>query len=514
MIEDVSNNKRIAKNTLALYARMLFAMFVGLYTSRVVLNTLGAVDFGIYNVVGGIVVIFSFLNSTMAAATQRFLAFEIGRGDDIESVRKVFSVSMTIHIILGFAIVILSETIGIWFIESGMTIPAERLKAAHIVFQFSIISCFLSIIQVPYDSLLIARERLDVFALFNICNVLLKLIFVILITKIAYDKLILYAFLTMLNGILLRIASKVYCLNKYKESRYYFERDFSLYKKIASFAGWNLSTHFVLVVRTQGVNMLLNHYCGPILNAARGIGIQVNGTLTQLSGNFQSAVVPQITKLYAAGRKDDMNDLVVKSSKLSYLLLVLLIAPFIVDTEYILSLWLGNVPDYAVLITKFTMAVTLIDSLSGTIGYAALATGELKKYQITISLVLILVFFASWIALFMGAVPQSVYVVEMIVLFAALFTRLWLLNGLVDFPCVRYIKEVVVKGIMISILSILVAYYTQKFMTPTFWRFCCVCATSMLTTSVIGYFIILTKSEQIFILNFARGILSKLKIRK
>lgn len=514
MAEAVSSNKRIAKNTLALYARMLFAMFVGLYTSRVVLNTLGAVDFGIYNVVGGVVVLFSFLNSTMAAATQRFLAFEIGKGDNIEAVKKVFSASMTIHIALAIAIVILSETIGIWFIESKMTIPAERMTAAHIVFQFSIISCFLSIIQVPYDSLMIARERLDIFALFNIGNVLLKLIFVILVTIIDYDKLILYAFLMMINGVILRIASKVYCLTKFKESRYKFDKDLSLYKQIGSFAGWNLTTHGVLVVRTQGVNMLLNHYCGPILNAARGIGIQVNGTLTQLSGNFQSAVVPQITKLYAAGRKDDMNDLVVKSSKLSYLLLVLLVAPFLVDTEYILTLWLGNVPEYAVLITKFTLAVTLIDSLSGTIGYAALATGDLKKYQLTISCVLIMVFFASWVALFMGAAPQSVYVAEMIVLFAALFTRLWLLKGMVDFPCIRYIKEVVVKGIIISLLSILVAYYTQKFMTPTFWRFCCVCATSMLTTSVIGYYVILTKSEQVFILNFAKGILSKFKIKK
>lgn len=511
MMEDVSNNKRIAKNTLALYARMLFAMFVGLYTSRVVLNTLGAVDFGIYNVVGGVVVLFSFLNSTLAATTQRFMAFEIGRSDDIQPVRKVFSVSMTIHIALGLLIVLLSETVGLWLLETKMTIPPERMNAARIVYQLSVVSCFLSIIQVPYDSLLIARERLDVYALFSVGNVLLKLVFVILMTKIGSDKLVFYAFLMMLNGILLRMVSKLYCLSKFKESRYYFEKDFTIYKEIGSFAGWNLSTHGVLVIRTQGVNMLINHFCGPILNTARGIGIQVNGTLTQLSGNFQSAVVPQITKLYAAGRKDDMNDLVVKSSKLSYLLLVLLVAPFIVDTEYILSLWLGNVPDYAVLITKFTLAVSLIDSLSGTIGYAALATGELKKYQLTISCVLIMVFFASWIALFLGAVPQSVYVAEMIVLLAALFTRLWLLNGMVDFPCVRYIKEVVVKGVIISILSILVAYYTQKLMTPTFWRFCCVCATSMLTTSIIGYFFILTKSEQIFFINFVRGFLSRLR---
>lgn len=504
-MEDISNNKRIAKNTLALYARMLFAMFVGLYTSRVVLNTLGAVDFGIYNVVGGVVVLFSFLNSTMAAATQRFLAFEMGKGNDLSAVRKVFSASMTIHIVLGILIVLLSETVGIWFIEYQMNIPSDRITAAHIVFQFSIISCFLSIIQVPYDSLMIAHEQFGIYALFNIGAVLFKLVLVILLTKINYDKLILYAFFMMVNSILFRVIAKIYCLSKYKESRFYLVKDISLYKKIGSFAGWNLSTHGVLVVRTQGVNMLLNHFCGSLLNAARGIGIQVNGTLTQLSGNFQSAVVPQITKLFAAGRVNEMNDLAIKSSKLSYLLLILLVSPFIVDTEYVLNLWLGNVPEYAVIITRFTLAVTLIDSLSGTIGYVALATGDLKKYQLTISSVLIMVFFGSWIALAMGAEPQYAYVVEMVVLFAALFTRLWLLNGMVNFPCMKYIKEVVIKGVVMLAMSIIVAYCIQTLMEPSFLRFCCVCASSMLTTTLIGYYVILTYTEREFVRNFIKS---------
>ncbi|MCQ2272828.1 MAG: lipopolysaccharide biosynthesis protein [Bacteroidales bacterium] len=511
MMEDVSNNKRIAKNTLALYARMLFAMFVGLYTSRVVLNTLGAVDFGIYNVVGGVVVLFSFLNSTLAATTQRFMAFEIGRSDDIQPVRKVFSVSMTIHIALGLLIVLLSETVGLWLLETKMTIPPERMNAARIVYQFSIISCFLSIIQVPYDSLLIARERLDVYALFSVGNVLLKLVFVILMTKIGSDKLVFYAFLMMLNGILLRIVSKLYCLSKFKESRYYFEKDFTIYKEIGSFAGWNLSAHAVLVARTQGVNILLNHYCGPILNTARGIGIQVNGTLTQLSGNFQSAVIPQITKLYSVGRVDEMNKLVVRSSKLSYMLIVLLVAPFIVDTEYILTLWLKNVPEYAVLITRFTLAVTLADSLSGTLAHAAYATGRMKKYQIIISSVLSMVFFGSWIALFMGAKPESVYIIEMGLLLVAVLAKLLLLRGMVCFPVTTYLREVVLKGIILSLCSISVAHVVQGLMDASFLRFCMVCFCSILMTSLVGYYVVLNKTERAFIVRWIKDKLPKFK---
>ena len=510
-MEDISNNKRIAKNTLALYARMLFAMFVGLYTSRVALNTLGAVDFGIYNVVGGVVVLFSFLNSTMAAATQRFLAFEIGRSDDIQPVRRVFSVSMTIHIALGILIIVLSETVGLWLLETQMTIPPERMSAARIVFQFSIISCFLSIIQVPYDSLMIARERLDVYALFSVGNVLLKLVFVILLTKIDSDKLVLYAFLMMLNGILLRIVSKLYCLSKFKESRYYFEKDYAIYKEIGSFAGWNLFGHAVMVARTQGVNILLNHFCGPILNTARGIGVQVNGTLTQLSGNFQSAVIPQITKLYSVGQVEEMNKLVVRSSKLSYVLIVLLIAPFIVDTEYILTLWLKNVPEYAVLITRFTLAVTLADSLSGTLVHAALATGRVKKYQLIISSVLTLVFLGSWIALFMGANPESVYIIEMVVQLIAILLRLCILRGMVRFPVTTYLREIVLKGIFLSLFSIAVAYLIQGIMAASFFRFCIVCLCSALMTSLAGYFIVLNKSERTFIVGFIKDRLPKFK---
>ena len=504
----ISDNKRIAKNTIMLYIRMLFTMAVGLYTGRVILNVLGDINYGIYNVVGGIVVLFSFLNSTMAVATQRFLTFEIGRGDK-EQLKRVFNASFTIHVVICILVVIIAETAGLWFLNEKLNIPAERMDAARIVYHISVLSTILGITQVPYNALIIAREKMNVFAYISIIEVILKLTLVYAISKINYDKLVLYAWLIFLNNTTILLIYRFYCIRNYNESKFCLVTDFSLYKKIGGFAGWNLMANIVLVLRTQGVNMLVNIFGGPLFNAARGIGIQVNGYVLQFVNNFTSASVPQITKLHASGNKTEMLKLVFRSSKFSFLLLVFLMTPLIVETEYLLGLWLGNYPAHTVSFTRLTLIATLAELLSGTLVHAALATGKIKKYQLFMSSLLSMSFIISLIALKKGAAIESVYLIEIIIYLCALLLRLKLLKNMVDLSPKDYLKSVVLRCIAILAISLLISYTITFFMIDSFVRFIVICICSTATTLLTSYFIGLDKNEQHSIINIIRNYCAK-----
>ena len=392
------SNKRIAKNTVLLYFRMLLTMGVSLYTSRIVLNTLGVEDFGIYNVVGGVVMMFSFMNSAMSSATQRFLAIELGKKDD-EQLKKVFSMSITIHAIIALIILVFAETLGLWFLNAKLVIPIDRMDAANWVYQASILAFMLTVMGVPYNAIIIANERMSVYAYVSIVEVVLKLFIVFALVWIGYDKLKLYAIFILCVTIIIWIIYNIYCKRNFPETRYRFFWDKSLYKTMMHYAGWNLFGNLAHVTIGQGLNILLNLFFGPVVNSARGIAYQVNTAVSGFVINFQMAMNPQIFKSYAANDLKYMHQLIFQGAKYSFFLLFFLALPLLIDTETILKWWLKIVPEYTVLFCRLVLINTLIDCISGPLMTAAQATGRIKKYQTAVGGLLLLILPISYLFL-------------------------------------------------------------------------------------------------------------------
>ena len=341
-----SNNKRIAKNTIILYFRMIITMTVSLYTSRIVLKALGVEDYGIYNVVGGVISMFSILSGSLSAAISRFLTFEIGKRN-FERVKIIFSTSINIQIILAFLIIILAEIIGVWFLNNKMVIPEGRLVAANWVLQCSIITFAINLISVPYNAIIVAYERMKAFAYVSIIEVILKLLIVYILLISRLDKLILYAILLLCISIIIRFIYGIYCKIHFKESNYSFVFDKELMRSMTGFAGWNFFGAGSHLLMTQGVNMLMNVFFGVAVNAARGIAVQVDGSVMSFVSNFTTALNPQITKSYASEEKGYMFSLMCAGAKYSFFLLLILSLPILFQTETILYIWLGQVPEYA-----------------------------------------------------------------------------------------------------------------------------------------------------------------------
>lgn len=479
-------------------------MLIGLYTSRVVLSTLGASDYGVYNVVGGVISLFSFLSAAMAGSTQRFLTYEIGKGNE-EKLRKVFSVSFSIQFFIGLLVLFLAETIGLWLVNTQLNIPADRMSAARIVYQLSIISCMLGINQVPYNALISAREKMNVFAYISIYGAVSKLILVIILSHLPYDKLVWFALFIFAINVSTRLISRTYCIKRFKESKLMLVKDWGLYKEIGSFAGWNLIAHCTKVARSQGVNIVLNVYFGPIANAARGIAQQVQGMIMQLVDSFQMATVPQITKSYASGDVCGMNKLITRSSKLSVMLLVLVIIPFFIEADSLLQIWLGQTPQYSVLFARLCLAVTIVDAFSGLMVYGALATGMVKKYQIVVSSILSLQFIITWIMFFMGMPPQSMYLSELIIYLIGLFARLFLLKGMVNFPIRHYIKEVVMKSTFTIVIAMILPTYIHMNYASGLLRLILVFTTSCITTIIVSAFFVFNREERTAVIKLFRN---------
>lgn len=480
-----TDNKRIVKNTISLYFRMIITMVISLYTSRIVLNALGVSDFGIYNVVGGVVIMFGFLNSAMASSTQRFLAFELGRKDNVR-LRQVFSISVTLHIFISIIIVLLSETLGVWFLNTRLTIPAERLAAANWVFQFSVLTSVLTVLSVPYDAAIIAHERMNVFAYISILEVSLKLGVVFLLQLFGYDKLVLYAILIFLVSLILRIVYGTYCTRNFKESHYRFFWEKKLFTEMTSFAGWNLFGVFAGIGYGQGVNILLNIFFGPLVNAARGIAFQVMGAVNQLVTNFQIAVFPPITKAYVSNDEKNMYRLIFASSKFSYYLLLLFIIPLFIEAKEILAFWLKYVPEYTVSFTRLVLIDVLVCSLSGPLQILAQATGRVRNYQLVVSIILLLNLPVSYLLLKMGHSPQSTFVVSIVLSTVALFARLVVLKTLTAFPVSVFLNKVVLTVLVVTIFIIPLPLYVQSIIPHKLLQFFLVgiCTIITLITSV------------------------------
>ena len=478
-----------------LYFRMILTMIVSLYTSRVILNTLGVEDYGIYNVVGGVVSMFAFFNSAMSSATQRFLSFEIGKGD-FAQLRKTFNATQIIHIGIAVFIFILAETVGLWFLKTYLVIPPERLEAAIWVYHFSVLSFMVSIIQVPYNATIIAHERMNVYAYVSIIDVTLKLLIVFMLTWITYDKLKLYGILHF--GVVFIIAAiyRVYTRRNFKESKFEFVKDQKLYKTLISFTGWSLFGNIAGVAQGQGVNIILNIFFGPVVNAARGIAVQVQAAVNSFVTNFQMASNPQIIKSYATNDNEYMTSLVIRSSKFSFYLLFLLSLPIILEINQILKLWLKNVPTYAPIFTILILVVILITSISGPLKIAVQATGKIAVYQAVIGTLLFLTLPISYVFLKLGYPPEVTLYVTIVIEIVALIFRFFFLKKLIGFPVSRFLKDVVVRNIIIVVFSTSLPLFVRFRMDANFWRLIIIVCIALIWNAIIIYIVGLNKTEK------------------
>lgn len=465
-----SNYKRIAKNAGMLYFRMLFTIATTLYISRLVLQALGVEDFGIYSVVAGFVAMLGFLNNAMTAATQRFLSFELGKTEG-GSVAQVFSMSMNIHILIALTALIVGETIGIWFVDTQLNIPLERMPSAKWVFHLALLAFMLSVITVPYKALVIAHEKINIFAWISISEAIFKLVAALLLTFIHWDTLILYGTLNLSVFILIFIIYKLYCRTYFTDSHYLFLWDRALFKNLISFTGWSLWGNLAFVMSGQGTNILLNIFFGPTVNAARSIAMEVSTGLNSFVSSLQVAVNPQIVKSYSANDLDYMHRLICYGAKYNFILLFFISMPVFVNTDFVIKLWLGSNPEYTSSFVKLIIINILIDCISAPLITAAGATGNIKRYQLITGSILLLNIPLSYIALRLGYSPESVVYVSILNAATALIARLILLKKLVSLPVYSYIKQVVFRSILILISTYLlyVVLFSKIVISANFW---------------------------------------------
>lgn len=447
----------MAKNAGMLYFRMLLTMAVTLYTSRVILQTLGVEDFGIYNVVAGFVTMLGFLNGAMSSATQRFLAFELGQSGK-KDMRGIFSMSMNIHILIAVLVLLIGETLGLWFVRTQLTIPIDKMVAAEWVFHLALLSFMVSIVSVPYNALIIAHEKMNIFALVSILNVMLKLLIVFMLSWFGMDKLILYALLSLAVVFAIFLVYRSYCKSKFIESRFRLYWDRRLFHIMLSYTGWNLWGNIAAVMSGQGINVLLNIFFGPTVNAARAIAMQVSGALNSFVQNLQVAINPQIIKSYAAQDMDYMHKLVCYGAKYNFFVLLFLSMPVLINIDTILQVWLGVVPEYTSVFVQLTIFNILVDSISAPLMTSAQATGKIKLYQLIVGGLLLLNLPFSYIVLRKGYEPYIVVYVGIFLSVVALIARLVILKKLVNLPLTEYIKEVIGRGILV-VTMISAIYY-------------------------------------------------------
>ena len=512
MSSNPENTKRIAKNTLMLYGRMLFSMVVSLYTSRVVLNTLGIEDYGIQNVVGGFVAMFSLISSSLSASVSRFLTFELGKGD-MERLKRVFSTSLIIHIGLALIVLIAAETIGLWFVNHKMVIPPDRLYAANWVFQASIVSFCFGLLSTPYNASIISHERMSAFAYIGILNVCLKLAIVLFIAHSSwkFDRLIIYSLLLVAVSILLQCIYLIYCRKHFKECRIHLVWDKQFVKEMGSFAGWNFIGCTAGLLKDQGVNILLNLFFGPIVNAARGIASTVNGAIGGFAGNFMTALNPQITKSFAANDKRYCFSLVERGSRFSFYIMFLFALPLCLETDFVLTLWLKQYPDHTITFVRLILILALSDVLSNTLITLQLATGKIRNYQLAAGGTLLLNFPLSYLALKLGFSPESTLVVAIFISVCCMVLRLLFLRKMAGLSMHAFLKNVYFNVITVALLSSIIPFAIHHVMVAGWSRFLVTCSVSVLCSATTILFVGCSRSERLFILSKIPVIKHKLR---
>ncbi len=492
---EISENKRIAKNTMYLYLRMILLLIVGLFTSRVTLVALGVSDYGIYNVVGGIVSMFIFINYAMINSTQRYITYELGHGNQ-KRLSLIFSTSINIHAIISFIIIVLSETVGLWFFFNKMNIPLERINAAFWVFQFSIISCFVNIMSVPYNALIIAHEKMSAFAYISLLDAVMKLGIVILLSVYGGDRLILYGGLVLLVTVIDCLIYGQYCFRKFPESKYHYVIDKPLLKEMTKFASLNLVGNFSYVCYTQGLNLLLNVFFNPIVNAARGIAVQIQAVVSNFSYNVENAIKPQITKTYAQHNMRRMHMLIFVSAKVAFYVLLLISLPIMLEANQLLNLWLVEVPEHTINFVRLTILTLLTESLTNPLLTAAQATGDMKKYQFSVSLLCLLILPVSYMALLITPVPELVFIISVFFSIITQFVKLWIVSRLISLSKTLYLKEVFLRTLAVFSTSLVLTSPLLVIMDDSIVRLITLTMLSCIVILLSTYFFGINKNEQ------------------
>lgn len=509
MSDNAQNNKRIAKNTIILYIRMIVMMTISFYTTRVILEALGVNDYGIYNVVGGLVAMFSLISSSLSSSTSRFITFGLGKGDKVE-LRKIFAASVNINIILAIIVILAIETIGVWFLNNRMTIPADRLEAANWVLHCSTITFATGLLSVPYNASIIAHEKMSAFAYMTIFDAVAKLAIALGVKFYGGDKLILFAVLNIIPIIISQIIYWQYCKRKFEECTYHIAWDGRIFKEIGGFAMWNFIGCTAGTMKDQGVNIAINLFTGPAVNAARGIAMQINGIVSRFIQNFTIALNPQIIKDYASGNLERMHKLIFTGTRFSYFLFMFLSIPIFFEIESILRVWLGQVPAHTVSFTRLVLILTLAEIISHTLTTAQLATGKIRNYQIVVGGILLLNFPISYLLLYLGFAPEMTLIVAIVISQIGLFARLLFLKGMVQLPVMDFIKTVYFKVISVTILSALPPLVVYCLLEPSITRFFIVCTLSVISSAILIYLVGCNNSERRTIINTAKKITRKI----
>ncbi len=500
-----SDTKKIAKNTAVLYIRMIFTMLITLYSSRVILQALGVSDFGLYNVVGGVVALLSFLRTSLTSSTQRFISYELGQKNEVQ-LKKVFSISLSTHALICFIIILFAETLGLWFLNNHIQIPDGRIHAANWIYQFSIISLCLSTITVPYNADVISHEKMTFYAIVTILESILKLVFAYLLFVFGFDRLILYGGLMMLINLLDLLMYYIYCRKYYFETKYEFCYDRELFNKIFSFSGWTIVGQLSVVGANQGTTILVNMFHSIVANAAMGIAQQVNTAIAGLTANFQTAFQPQLTKSYAAKDFVYVNNLICKTSKISFYLLFLVSLPVLINIDLILTIWLGNnVPLYTNQFCVLFIIASLFNAVSTPLWISIYATGKIKIYQIVVSLsffsdiVIVYLLFSSF-----ELSPVWSMIVKALINFIVVFVRIYFANREVEgFSTKGYVMSVVIPSMIVATLSIGISSLLFIFNVSSLIKLVS-SVPIFIISCIIAYRIGFTEQEQKYLINMLK----------
>lgn len=501
MSVESSSNKRLAKNTVVLYMRTIVLMLVALYTSRVILDVLGVDDYGIYDVVGGAIAMFGVVSGSIANAISRFITFELGKGDP-QKLKKVFITSVNIQITIGVVVLFLGETVGLWFLNTYMNIPDGRMPAANWVLHCSILAFVINLLSIPYNACIIAHEKMTAYAYIGILDAVLRLAIVLILPLFHFDKLIVYSILVVIEALLIRIIYAIYCNQRFRECKYSFSINYPLMKEMAGFSGWQFLSNTCWIVSNQGINLLTNLFFGVSINAARGIASQVSSAIMQFVNNFMTALNPQLVKSYAKGENERFFDLICRGAKFSFFLMLFFALPILIETNYVLGLWLRVVPDNTVIFVRLSIIAAVTNMVGNTCVAACVATGDLKKYALIISSIGYSVFPLTWLAFLFGYKAEVAYVIFIIIYFIIIFARLYVMKGLIGFPPFLFVHKVLFPILLVATLSLLLPIlFTSLFDREGFLRFILVTIICSLSVALSVFIIGLDKNETNVVLN-------------
>ena len=501
-MSEEKDSKRIARNSIILYFRMMFQMAVSLYTVRLVLKQLGDNDYGIYDVAGGIVTLLIFLNNSLTTCSQRYITFALGTKDK-EYLRRAFSMSVNIHFLLAILIIILGETIGLWYIFNHLNVPQERINDTVIVYQCSLLAGVLLILSVPYNSCIIAHEKMTAFASISIMDVTLKLCAALTLFLIPSEsRLIIYAALMATAAIITRTTYGLYCKYTFKEIKYRWEADKKLFHEMLKFAGWSTFGNFSIACNNQGLNLVLNYLGGPALNAARAIAFQVQTAVVQFIASFQTAINPHITKTYAQGKKEYLNELILRSSRLSFMLVIIMIIPLIIEANGILCIWLDKVPQYSVTFMRILLCVTMMDAIANPMMVSAAATGNIKKYHLYIGSTLLTVVPLSIIVIYIFPThPEYIYITLLIITIIAQIIRMRICKELFDFDNFAFIKGVLSRILLCGTVAFSLPMFLHYTLSHCIINTILICFISIMWTLLCIFVLGIRKDERNFIIN-------------